>query len=51
MAQLTTLQTVQRALVLELEECRVDLARRQERAAVEARLAIEIQKQRMLTGV
>jgi hypothetical protein len=45
MAQIQTLQQLQRGLCLQLEEVRVQMARQQERQAVEARLAIEIEKQ------
>ena len=42
--QVTQLLETQREMCLRLEEVRLQLARRQEREAVEARLAIEIEK-------
>ena len=45
MAQLTQVQEAQRALSAHLEEVRIQLARKQEREAVEARFALELEKQ------
>jgi len=44
MSQIETLQRVQRGLALELEEWRVRRARVQEREAVEARLALDLER-------
>ena len=44
MAQVMQLQVVQRSLAAQLEEVRIDLVRKQEREAVEARLSLEFEK-------
>ena len=45
MAQISQLIEVQRNLAVQLEEARIQLVRRQEREAVEARIALELEKQ------
>ena len=44
MAQLTTLQELQRAFAVQLEDVRTQLVRRQEREAVEERMQLELEK-------
>ncbi|KAL1503645.1 hypothetical protein AB1Y20_012119 [Prymnesium parvum] len=50
MAQITQLQEVHRLLAIQLEESRVQLARRQEREAVEVRIALELEKHGAMLG-